>query len=81
MYDNMIYKQHWIESCESFLSLQVSKFGCESFALLFDDIETELCLEDEKRYGSLGAAQADLTNAMYHQLPNIKTFLFCPTGM
>jgi len=36
---------------------QVASFGCEAFALLFDDIEIELCDADKSLFQSFAAAQ------------------------
>ncbi len=57
---------------------QVSQLGCRSFALLFDDIEPEMCKQDKEVFQSFAHAQVALTNAVYEHLgqPN---FLFCPT--
>ena len=63
-----------------FLCLQVQSFGCSNFALLFDDIDAELCPEDEEVYDSAGHAQSALTNMLYVHLGQPKVFLFCPTG-
>jgi len=37
---------------------QVASFGCEAFALLFDDIDVELCDADKSQYQSFATAQA-----------------------
>jgi len=37
---------------------QVSSFGCEAFAVLFDDIDVELCDADKSLYQSFASAQA-----------------------
>jgi hypothetical protein len=54
--------------------------GCKRFALLFDDIDDELCFEDKVHYTSPAEAQSCLTNAMYEYLDHPDIFLFCPTG-
>jgi protein O-GlcNAcase / histone acetyltransferase len=36
---------------------QVASFGCEAFALLFDDIEIDLCDADKSLFQSFAAAQ------------------------
>ena len=36
---------------------QVASFGCEAFALLFDDIDIELCEADKTLFHSFAAAQ------------------------
>lgn len=57
---------------------QVSQFGCEAFALLFDDIEPEMSKADKEVYQSFGHAQVSVTNEVYNHL-NCSRFLFCPT--
>lgn len=59
---------------------QVREFGCTSFSLLFDDIETEMCPADKEAFGSFAHAQVAVTNAVYQHLGEPETFLFCPTG-
>lgn len=58
---------------------QVIKLGCASFALLFDDIDTDLCPEDLKTFKTLGLAQSAITNEIYKYLEDPAVFLFCPT--
>ncbi|XP_070712533.1 protein O-GlcNAcase isoform X2 [Pempheris klunzingeri] len=58
---------------------QVKEFGCRSFSLLFDDIETEMCPADKKVFSSFAHAQVAITNAVYQHLGEPDTFLFCPT--
>ncbi|KAI4832696.1 hypothetical protein KUCAC02_015651 [Chaenocephalus aceratus] len=58
---------------------QVRQFGCRSFSLLFDDIETEMCAADKKAFSSFAYAQVAITNAVYQHLGDPETFLFCPT--
>ncbi|XP_028827723.1 protein O-GlcNAcase isoform X1 [Denticeps clupeoides] len=58
---------------------QVSEFGCRSFALLFDDIETEMCPADKEAFSSFAHAQVAVTNEVFQHLPEPDTFLFCPT--
>lgn len=36
---------------------QVSQFGCEAFALLFDDIESELSKSDKEAFQTFANAQ------------------------
>ncbi|EDW81646.1 uncharacterized protein Dwil_GK10916 [Drosophila willistoni] len=57
---------------------QVSQFGCEAYALLFDDIESELCKSDKEVFQTFGNAQVSVTNEIYLHLGGPK-FLFCPT--
>lgn len=59
---------------------QVKEFGCRSFSLLFDDIETEMCAADKQAYSTFAHAQVAITNAVYQHLGEPETFLFCPTG-
>uniref|UniRef100_A0A3B5M4N5 O-GlcNAcase like n=1 Tax=Xiphophorus couchianus TaxID=32473 RepID=A0A3B5M4N5_9TELE len=58
---------------------QVKEFGCRSFSLLFDDIETEMCPADKQAFSSFAHAQVAITNEVYQHLRDAKTFLFCPT--
>ncbi|XP_035516159.1 protein O-GlcNAcase [Morone saxatilis] len=58
---------------------QVKDFGCRSFSLLFDDIETEMCPADKQAFSSFAHAQVAITNAVYQHLGEPETFLFCPT--
>ncbi|XP_055523311.1 protein O-GlcNAcase [Wyeomyia smithii] len=57
---------------------QVSQFGCRAFALLFDDIEPEMCKSDKEVFQSFAYAQVSVTNEIYNHL-NCPRFLFCPT--
>lgn len=57
---------------------QVATFGCEAFALLFDDIESEMCEPDKEMFQSFAHAQVAVTNELYNHLGGPK-FLFCPT--
>ncbi|XP_073328701.1 protein O-GlcNAcase [Pagrus major] len=58
---------------------QVKEFGCRSFSLLFDDIETEMCPADKQAFSTFAHAQVAITNAVYQHLGEPETFLFCPT--
>uniref|UniRef100_A0A4W5PG13 protein O-GlcNAcase n=1 Tax=Hucho hucho TaxID=62062 RepID=A0A4W5PG13_9TELE len=58
---------------------QVSGFGCSSFSLLFDDIETEMCPADKQAFSSFAHAQVAVTNEVFTHLGQPDTFLFCPT--
>ncbi|XP_062297576.1 protein O-GlcNAcase isoform X2 [Scomber scombrus] len=58
---------------------QVKGFGCSSFSLLFDDIETEMCPADKEAFSSFAHAQVAITNEVYQHLGEPETFLFCPT--
>eukprot|EP00794_Sanderia_malayensis_P000208 gene208-823_t len=57
---------------------QVSKLGCRSFAILFDDIDPRLKPPDSNIYKSSGDAQAILSNELFSYLKKPR-FLFCPT--
>nr|XP_054766561.1 protein O-GlcNAcase-like isoform X1 [Lytechinus pictus] len=57
---------------------QVGQFGCEAFALLFDDIDTEMCVADTEVFQSFAHAQVSVTNEAFQYLGQPK-FLFCPT--
>ncbi|VDO11699.1 unnamed protein product, partial [Rodentolepis nana] len=54
-------------------------FGCNAFALLFDDIDARLSPPDQDAFGSPARAQAALTNKVYEALGRPEVFLFCPT--
>ncbi|XP_071476953.1 protein O-GlcNAcase-like isoform X1 [Diadema antillarum] len=57
---------------------QVSQFGCEAFALLFDDIDTEMSVADTEVFQSFAHAQVSVTNEAFQYLGQPR-FLFCPT--
>ncbi|XP_027193831.1 O-GlcNAcase isoform X2 [Dermatophagoides pteronyssinus] len=57
---------------------QVKQLGCESFALLFDDIEPELNENDREAFKSFASAQVSVTNEVYQHLDQ-PVFIFCPT--
>uniref|UniRef100_A0A665UY04 GH84 domain-containing protein n=1 Tax=Echeneis naucrates TaxID=173247 RepID=A0A665UY04_ECHNA len=59
---------------------QVSHFGCKSFALLFDDIDHNMCPADKEVFSSFAHAQVSITNEIYQYLGEPEIFLFCPTG-
>ena len=61
------------------LCLQVLNLGCNSFALLFDDIDQNLNTTDKTLFHSFAYAQATVTNEIYHFLNKPHLFLFCPT--
>jgi hypothetical protein len=73
------FPQETIFTIRSNLSFQVSQFGCSAFALLFDDIESEMCEADKEMFQSFAHAQVSVTNEIYQHLGQTK-FLFCPTG-
>ncbi|XP_044155095.1 protein O-GlcNAcase [Bufo gargarizans] len=58
---------------------QVTQFGCKSFALLFDDIDHNMCPADKEVFSSFAHAQISITNEIYQYLGEPETFLFCPT--
>ncbi|MBN3295856.1 OGA GlcNAcase, partial [Amia calva] len=58
---------------------QVSQFGCKSFALLFDDIDHNMCPADKEVFSSFAHAQVSITNEIFQYLGEPETFLFCPT--
>ncbi|XP_064419041.1 protein O-GlcNAcase isoform X2 [Latimeria chalumnae] len=58
---------------------QVSQFGCKSFAILFDDIDHNMCPADKEVFSSFAHAQVSSTNEIYQYLGEPSTFLFCPT--
>lgn len=57
---------------------QVSQFGCEAFAILFDDIEPEIGQADKEVFQSFAQAQVSVANEIYQCL-NQPAFVFCPT--
>ncbi|KAJ8404940.1 hypothetical protein AAFF_G00333270 [Aldrovandia affinis] len=58
---------------------QVSRFGCRSFALLFDDIDSDMCPADRKVFSSCAHAQVSLTNEIFKHLGEPESFMICPT--
>uniref|UniRef100_A0AAY4E1M5 Protein O-GlcNAcase n=1 Tax=Denticeps clupeoides TaxID=299321 RepID=A0AAY4E1M5_9TELE len=58
---------------------QVCHFGCKSFALLFDDIDHNMCPADKEVFSSFAHAQVSITNEVFQYLGEPETFLFCPT--
>lgn len=58
---------------------QVKGFGCNSFSLLFDDIESEMCPADQQTFSTFAHAQVAITNEVYQHLGEPENFLFCPT--
>lgn len=57
---------------------QLVGLGCQSFAILFDDIEPSINERDKEMFKSYAAAQVSVTNVIYEHLKRPK-FLFCPT--
>ncbi|KAK2709925.1 protein O-GlcNAcase-like isoform X3 [Artemia franciscana] len=58
---------------------QIVQFGCEAFALLFDDIESEMNEQDKEMFKSFAFAQVSVSNQIYEHLSQPECFLFCPT--
>ena len=44
---------------------QVAQLGCKAFALLFDDIEPEMCKQDKEVFQSFAHAQVSVTNEIF----------------
>lgn len=57
---------------------QLVALGCESFAILFDDIEPILNEKDREKFKTYAAAQVSISNMIFEHLKQPK-FLFCPT--
>jgi protein O-GlcNAcase/histone acetyltransferase len=55
--------------------------GCEHWAILFDDIESEMSEDDKKHFNSFAHAHVSVTNEIYHYLNKPNIFIFCPTGL
>jgi len=75
---DIVYSNTKEVSCLKRKLEQVSQFGCEAFALLFDDIEPEISETDKEIFQSFGHAQVSVTNEVFQSLGQPK-FLFCPT--
>jgi protein O-GlcNAcase/histone acetyltransferase len=61
---------------------QLQGIGVRSFALLFDDLPGQMSDRDLRAYGSVAAAQCDVTNAIHlscRERDKGGRFLFCPT--
>ena len=50
---------------------QVAQLGCRAFALLFDDIEPEMCKQDKEVFQSFAHAQVSVTNEIFQVMTNI----------
>ena len=59
----------------------MTSLGCKSFAILFDDIDCDMCPADAKVFPSFAHAQVTITNDVYSHLGHPEVFLFCPTGV
>jgi protein O-GlcNAcase / histone acetyltransferase len=61
---------------------QMLALGCRHFSLLFDDIPDRMDSADRQRFGSFGAAQCHVANALFRwtreRAPDAR-FFFCPT--
>ena len=57
---------------------QIQQIGCFQFAILFDDIPTNLSKQDEQVFSSFAEAHANITNRLSEHFPESK-LLFCPT--
>ncbi|CAF1341997.1 unnamed protein product, partial [Rotaria sordida] len=58
---------------------QLSTIGCEHWALLFDDIESEMSQQDKENFPSFAHAHVAITNQLYDYLNKPNIFIFCPT--
>lgn len=56
----------------------MSQLGCDAFAILFDDIETDMSKADKEIFKSFAHAQVSVTNEAFQHI-NVNCFLFCPT--
>ncbi|NXW33730.1 OGA GlcNAcase, partial [Phaetusa simplex] len=74
-----ISKGEWRPIFNTLQMYLVSQFGCRSFALLFDDIDHNMCAADKEVFSSFAHAQVSITNEIYQYLGEPDTFLFCPT--
>ena len=43
----------------------MAQLGCKAFALLFDDIEPEMCKQDKEVFQSFAHAQVSVTNEIF----------------
>jgi len=59
--------------------MDIKDLGCQSFAILFDDINEDLSPEDSRNFESPAHAQASVANFIFEKLGPVKHFLFCPT--
>ena len=75
---DIVYSSAKEISCLKRKLQQVSSFGCEAFALLFDDIEPEISQTDKEVFQSFSQAQVSVSNEVYQALSCPK-FMFCPT--
>uniref|UniRef100_A0A914C7W7 protein O-GlcNAcase n=1 Tax=Acrobeloides nanus TaxID=290746 RepID=A0A914C7W7_9BILA len=58
--------------------IQVRSLGCSAFALLFDDIETNMNERDKKKFPSFVMAQLTVSNVVFEYIGK-PLFFFCPT--
>jgi protein O-GlcNAcase/histone acetyltransferase len=75
---DIVYSSAKEVSCLKRKLEQVSQFGCNAFAILFDDIEPEISQTDKEVFQSFGQAQVSVSNEVYQAL-NQPRFIFCPT--
>ena len=57
---------------------QIQQIGCTQFAILFDDIQSELSVEDQKELLTFAKAQSHITNRLFENLSS-SSLIFCPT--
>eukprot|EP00056_Hartaetosiga_gracilis_P007569 m.109867 g.109867 ORF g.109867 m.109867 type:complete len:535 (-) comp12741_c0_seq8:55-1659(-) len=75
---DMIYSsQHERDILQTKLQ-QVQQLGCNSFALLFDDIDACLSEEDEPLFESFAHAHCEVANYIFNVMTP-QRLLFCPT--
>lgn len=75
---DIVYSSSKEVSCLKRKLEQVNQFGCNAFAILFDDIEPEISQTDKEVFQSFGQAQVSVSNEVYQAL-NEPRFIFCPT--
>ena len=61
--------------------IQVSQLGCKCFALLFDDIEPEMCKQDKEIFQSFANAQVTVTNDIYEVIKDVLTRPVSDSGL
>lgn len=57
---------------------QLVGLGCCGFAILWDDIDTQMSPADRKMFNSLADAHVKVTNEVFHHLKCPPAFLTCP---
>ncbi|EDV20047.1 uncharacterized protein TRIADDRAFT_1311, partial [Trichoplax adhaerens] len=58
---------------------QVRSFGCEAFAVFFDDIYCTMSKKDKGNFASFADAHVYIANLIYEHLNRPAVFMFCPT--